>query len=489
MIGKFISTLGGSKEKLTFGVYIIVVLLSAFFVSDVLVLGWERGHLIVVLLEAAPFILLGITADTLGTFLFGAYLGLLLLLNIDPKKRWQGRLLILGTIIAVVAMQTQGVFEIEIIQNLPGLGGGILVGLIIGGGSKVIRDQVAEALEFRRAASIIYYVLALVTIVTLLEAHVEYPPLFDYGYAQGYLEVAPFPLEPEVDIATQSVYQHTIATGVFLFTLGKFMKYDAERSFFIIGPSESGKTLFLMGSYLEALESYSGGDGELLTTPMNPTQDLIEMLDQFDRTREEWAIGATGAGEVRELGFRYVHGQVFPLNVQIQALDYAGEHLGSIPDALSGVLDIEDYPNPAILRALVENIREADSLILIIDTERFLQTEDSLEIADYFDLLQAIDNKQVVLMATKTDLLAEEFTEETGLQPVRHYDDFVKYVNHRFSQNQQIQSLITETVGTKIHPVYYQTRITDNGERVPMRDQSDSIMVVGFDEFLEEIGS
>ncbi len=494
MIEKLYNSVGGSKKKIVFVVYVIIILVSAFFVSDVLVRGWEDGRLLKVIFQHAPFILLGISVNTVGAVLFGIYTGLLILLNIDPKKRWQGRFLAIGTIIAVVGMQTQGVFEISFVEAAPWFVGGIIAGLIVGGGTKLIENQTAQALEFRRAATVLSYILTIVTLTTFAEAHLTYPSLFEVQYFPRELSVSQWVLSlsppPEsVEVITESLYTDIAATGVFLFTLRRFIKYDAEMSFFIIGPSESGKTLFLIGAYLEALESYSGDNNGLLTTPMNPTQDLMQMLDEFDQSREEWTVGATGAGEVRDLGFRYVHGQVFPLNVYITALDYAGEHLPSIPDVLSGVLEIDDYPNPAILRALVQNVQQADTLVLMLDIERFVTTEQSLEISEYFDLLQAVDDKDVVLVATKSDLLAEEFIEETGLQPVRHYDEFVDYVNNYLSENQQIEALITETGGTNILPVYYQTRVTETGERVPMRDETNSVMIVGFNELLDKLGS
>jgi hypothetical protein len=94
-----------------------------------------------------------------------------------------------------------------------------------------------------------------------------------------------------------------------------------------------------------------------------------------------------------------------------------------------------------------------------------------------------------MLVATKADILAEEFKKDRGLEAYQYFNEFREYVNQEFTEgNQNIRTLVQDTSGTEIQPVYYQTRVTDNGERVPMRDSRGNVNIVGFDELLEEMG-
>lgn len=97
-------------------------------------------------------------------------------------------------------------------------------------------------------------------------------------------------------------------------------------------------------------------------------------------------------------------------------------------------------------------------------------------------------HKRVLLIATKADLFAENFQDELGLAPFQYYVNFVEHVNNQLMQSEQIQALVRETAGTEIYPVYFQTTEDDEGKRIPMRDDSGSVMVVGFDRLLTRLG-
>jgi len=139
------------------------------------------------------------------------------------------------------------------------------------------------------------------------------------------------------------------------------------------------------------------------------------------------------------------------------------------------------------LRRLADGVQSADTLILLLDVERFVNNEE-LEISEYFSILQASDSKNVLLVATKADVLADSFQEERGLEPYRHFDDFQEYVNIRLRESEQVDALVRELGGSVIQPVYYQTSENEVGDRVPMRNQEGSVMTVGFDNMLSEFG-
>lgn len=75
----------------------------------------------------------------------------------------------------------------------------------------------------------------------------------------------------------------------------------------------------------------------------------------------------------------------------------------------------------------------------------------------------------------------------TSVNAEQYFDDFEQFINDRLKNNQTIQSLVAQSAGSTIHPVFYQTRVNDDGERVPMRN-SGSVATVGFGNLLEKLG-
>ncbi|SDF54037.1 hypothetical protein SAMN05216218_10757 [Halorientalis regularis] len=411
----------------------------------------------------------------------GLFLGFLVLMTLDPKKRVQATLLWLGMLISLVGLLSLNLFLVEInfISEAPWFIGGLIIGLGIGGGRKLFQVQTADALEFRRASLGIFCILVLIVVAAFFEYHIQYPELFTV--TQDGIQTATASSEG-IGIETAGIFKNMLVSGLFIFVLAQFVTYDAEHDFFILGPRASGKSLFLIGAYLEALEQTSNSSSN---TPLNPSNDLVDMIQELDRPESEWIIEATGRGEVNVLSFQYVHGRVFPTNIGLQSIDYAGEYLNRLPDAITGTLP--DDSVDATLERLVDGVEEADTLVLLLDLERFMNDE-PLEITEYFDILRQANNTGVILVATKADVMAEEFREERGLEAHRYQEEFREYINQRLRGSQQVESLIQETAGTEIYPVYYQTKVNENGDRVPIRDDTNSVMTVGFDELLDLFG-
>jgi hypothetical protein len=289
-------------------------------------------------------------------------------------------------------------------------------------------------------------------------------------------------ITPRVQINQQGLVGNVVLSTVFIATLRQFVEYDAEQNFFVLGPPASGKSLFLIGAYLEALNRAEEAGTD---SPLSPSSDLMSMVEQLDMDTSDWIVEATAQGEVNQLSFQFVDGTIFPKNVQLTSLDYAGEYLDRLPDGLTGMLENE---NDQTLLELARNVQAADTLLLIIDVERFTNDE-PMDISEYFSILQAVEGKDVLLVATKSDILAEQFREERGIEAHRYFGDFKEYVNEELTRNAQVRNLVQDTAGSEIHPVYYQTTEADvGGGRVPMRDETNSVMTVGFDRLLNILG-
>lgn len=474
------TTVQRNREKLRLVAYFLVIGVLAWPMALMLGRAWKGAYVPQGLADALNTYL-SLSLEQLSVAGLGFFLGLLVLLTLDPKKRWQGILLWIGTVVSLIGLKSMGLFlpNVDIVGSAVWLVGGLVLGVFVGGGRRLARFQTSEPLEFRRAASSIFYLLAVLIAVGFVEAHVNYPDIIYVGKESARLRnLSGF----SVSIIQQSLVIDLVVSSGFVVTLGKFMEYDAEQDFFVLGPPASGKSLFLIGAYLEALEEHADSD---TNTPMNPSNDLLGMVEQLDMDTSDWIVEATEAGQVKELSFRYVHGTIFPKNIQVTSLDYAGEYLDRLPDALTGLLENEEDQT---LLSLARNVMDANTLILIVDVERFDNNE-PLEVAPYVSILQATDDKDVLLVATKADVLADQFREEQGIEAHRYFEDFKQYVNDQLQRNEQVRTLIQQTSGSEIHPVYYQTKEAEIGDgRVPMRDERNSVMTVGFGRLLDRLG-
>lgn len=476
MIDDVFTTVRENSEKVMLLVYLGVIGALAGPLAESMGKAWEQDGLSRALIHTHVYF--GVQLDELTALLIGLFLGFLVMMTLDPKKRWQGILLWFGFAIGLLALRSLGLIfpHVDFVETLPWWGGGLIAGVVIVGNKQLTRVQTAEPFEFRRAPTAVFYLLAVLVIVALAELHIQYP---EYIIRTGDgIAIAENP-DGSFGIETSGAAVNLLVAGGFLYVTKRFVEYDAEKDFFVLGPPASGKSLFLIGAYLEALDR----NDDNMSTPLNPSNDLAAMVDKLDQDNSDWIVEATASGEIKELEFKYIDGQVFPKYISVSGLDYAGEYLSRIPDALSGLLENEE---DTILLMLAKKIRKADTLVLVIDTERFV-SDQSLDISEYFPIVQATEDTDVMLVATKADLLAEEFTDERGLEPHRYYEEFQEYVNAELTQSENISALVQETAGSEIYPVYYETTVNEVDARVPMRDERGSVITVGFDKILERL--
>ncbi|WP_253738276.1 hypothetical protein [Halohasta salina] len=477
-IGEFLEENG---EKVKLGVYFLVVIGVGGMLFSTLGEAWRRAEL------AKPLILsldplVGVSLEQFAAGMFGLYLGLLALMIADPKKRIQGVLLGFGTAAALVGLLSVGLFipNIDFGANIVLIVGGIVAGTILGGGQQLLEVRTADALEFRRAASRLYFVLTGIIVVGMIEYHVTFPQLLAVSDAG----VSVQNVGGSLSFTQSGMFVNGLMSVVFVLTLREFVQYDSSETFFVLGPRASGKSLLLVGKYLAALDDATDRKAD---TPMNPSGDLMELVSSLDAVGQDagWEIRSTASADVKDLRFNFTKGRVFPKNVEIESLDYAGEYLDELPNAL---MSADDEIDNSTLRLLAQRVRDAETLILVIDMERYHRNE-SLGIEPYFDILDEASGTDVLLVATKCDILAEQFRDERALEAHQYFDEFQEYVNKKLVANDQtVRTLVQNTAGNEIHPVYYQTKVDDAGDRVPMRDPNGNVMTIGFDELLKKVG-
>jgi len=480
-MNKLSKILQSEGEKVLLGVYFLIMVAVAGPLFLTLGEAWRQSAIVrPAILSLNP--LISVSLEQFSALMFGLYLGFLLLLILDPKKRVQGLLLTVGTISALIGLLSIGLFipNINFAENILLLLLGIAGGTVFGGGRRLLEVRTTRALEFRRAAVLMFYLLSSIIIVGLTELHLNIPQFFEVTSNEIVLQS----VTPSLSINRSGLLMNAAMGGVFIFTLQRFVEYDSSESFFILGPPASGKSLFLVGKYLAALDDAAARDAD---TPLTPSSDLMELVDELDAMDQNagWGLASTGATDVEELQFQFVKGRVFPKNIQLASLDYAGEYLEELPHALASSPDEIDN---STLRLLSQRVSDADTLILLIDVERYHNNE-SLHIDPYFDILNATSDKDILFVATKCDILADEFRDKRALEPHQYFDEFQEFVNETLVENNQtVRALVQDTSGTEIHPVYYKTNIDDQGERVPLRDRNGNVITVGFEQLLEKMG-
>jgi len=472
-----IEMLRSNEEKLRLVLYLLVIVVLSLPITLMAGHAYQRAILMDYMLRLR--LLIGLNLVEVASAVFGIFLGLLLLMTLDRKKRWQAFLLWLGLGVALFALVQMDLFLANMdLSPVPSLVG-IAFGLFVGGIRDIFSNENIATMEFRNASRGIFVFLVVVVVFSLFENHVTYPDLL--RITQDGVELLTVS-SLDFGVETEGLLQNVLVSAIFLVTLRRFIQYDAEKGFFVLGPPASGKSLFLIGAYLEALRKAD----EETRAPLDPSDDLMSMIEHLDRPNNRWIVEATGQGQVEDLRFQYVHGDVFPKNVRLSTLDYAGEYLSQLPDVLTDTVMEENTDQVA--QRLASAVRAADTLILVVDVERFVDDAQNLDINPYYGILEAVGDKDVILLATKADLLAERFQEERGLEAHRYYDDFREFVNNQLRQSKTVDSLVLQTGGGEIIPVYYQTTENEHGERVPMRDDANQVMTVGFDYLLDRIG-
>jgi GTPase SAR1 family protein len=467
------------REQLAFVVYLALVLALAPQVAQLIGSAWEVSQVIKPL--ASLTMLVGLSSDVVVLGFVGLFVGLLGLMTVDRKKRWSALLLWIGFGIIVYLLMSSGqlIPEIEGANDLAWIAPGALFGLIVGGGLGAVRLRSIGPTEFRRGTWAVYMLITLVVLVSLLELHIDYPEFLSVS-AEG-LSIQLLQ-NPSIGLNSENLALNSVVGLASIVTVRRFVRYDAGEDFFILGPPSSGKSLLLIAAYLQALKR---GENKNVRNreALDPSQDLMELVENLDRDTSKWIVEATGRSELRDLRFKYIRGSLFPKNVTISSIDYAGEHLRRIPASLAGEIDDPDKE----LELITDGIEDSDTIILLVDVERHVNNE-GLGLAEYFRILEEAGDKGVVIVATKCDILADAFWEDREVSPEQAFGEFRQYVEDELCRSEQFNALLRQTPDSEVHPVYYETEFNEEGERVPVRDESGSVVTIGFDRLLNRLG-
>ena len=292
------------------------------------------------------------------SIILGFYLGLLVLLSIDYKKRIQGMLLLVGTIglvfpilwVEQVMLTAMGPIDFiialfSLVSTIKIVGGSNLEKLSFNTdavfSAGILSMGTNRPVEFKKAASLLWGLLAVFIIISFHEAYTSYPQfLFNVGN--------------EIEINTESISEYQIVgseaaaafdilvAALFLTSFRYFLQYDTGRQIFVIGPKSAGKSHLLVGLFATAeQQGFIFNPREQASDYLSAKRDLLE--------RGEW-VEATEA-EVHNMGFTYTSTGKFRRNINIAGLDYPGEYSYYIHQGLELTNEGLQIPSDPIFRS------------------------------------------------------------------------------------------------------------------------------------------
>lgn len=541
-----------NKEKLVFGSTLVVMVIAGGLMSSMLTRAIADSPLKVTIWRLVEP--LGVDAAAPGVLLFGTYVTALALLIIDRTKRPQSIFLIIVTVIGLGMMAQRGQFFPYLsVGDLALFLVGVALGVLYTGperiqeltvgdpndkAGQILTKRGSRRLEFRSAERLLYGLLGVIILIAFFEAHTDYQPLVEPNLLPNLEVYKTFEL---TNVNQEQLAIDFGATGVFLTMLYLFLGYDADRTYFIVGPKRSGKTHAAIALHEEAEEhGYN---------PRNEAGDLLEL--ETELVEGDGWVPPTNR-KTQNLSFSFTSKGIFKKNIRLEALDYPGELIRAILPAVRFHTEpketlLEEYPNiETKTQWLEEKVREskekdtafdqgttvmdggvendsghstptddlpetdsptdeafapdddaleeeadtaesssqpsgtsleveliqdeilpafdrADTLLLIVDLQKFL-AEESVAADVLYNLFDKSE-KDAIVVVTKADLIAEEFTEARGWKSAwtdEAYDEFRTYVENKLSEHNVLRNLLNKV--ERPYPVGYQTRKPDTDD-------------------------
>lgn len=432
-----------SRDHIKFLVFLTIVVILTPFLMDIIARSWNTE-----LMDWASETIRSIDPNGISILInmaIGFYVGSIILLFIDRYKRIQAILLSIGIYIMFGYMSESFGISWDIIF----LGIGTAIGIILG--SNLANGNInVDIKEFRKAANNI--------------------SIFSIAYA--ILSFLILYASPDQD--NSNFIKDAITILAFTYFFGKLMNYEAQGPrIFVLGPANAGKTMFLAGCYLRALN--------ITEIPARPSRALLQLIRQLHQRDIPWP---ERTGGIVEYQFTYETGVLFPRKTTMRTIDYPGVYLENLSEYMYTNKDVKkmDDVEKRYLNASQE-IADADSLIFIIDGAKYPRFED-MGITYYIEIIDKLHanrkNVKPYIIVTKSDLFMEEYGNKED------YAGFKKLIEKKFSQNVFLKNLLVEASNATFYPVFYYTKRI-NEEYVPMRDENGNVYTFGFDKFMDNL--
>jgi hypothetical protein len=439
--------IGIDKDYVKFFIIFGIVTILTPFLMDIIVRAWETD----LMKQLAD----GINSiDSSGTSILfsiaiGFYIGSIFLLYLDRYKRVQAILLSIGLVLVTDYISKSFSINFNIIF--------IILGTFIGGlsGNRfkfTYRKEVKQAAANIAIISVIYVVIS---------------------YIIFYLSTA--------DIS--NFIKDSAVVLIFSYFFGEVMNYEAKGSkIFVLGPAQSGKTLFIAGCYMRTLEISKG--------PVRPSPDLLELIDQMHKEEITWPRRTQ---EISKYQFIYESGSLFPKEIMLRTLDYPGPFIEKIYEYMYIKRRVQkgekDKKNGEEIKyeMVAKEITKSDKLIFIIDGSKYPNFAD-MGITQYVKILGKLQgnrrNVKPYIVITKSDFFIREYPNYEN-----DYEGFKQFIESRISKSIFIKELLNEA-SASFYPVFYYTKkFSEGGDEnyIPLRDENRNMYTYGFDKFMDDL--
>jgi hypothetical protein len=467
------------KEPLKLVLRFLVIVVTAPVIGWMFSRAWVPGNSVYD--QGREFLteLLGVpgpeATKLFAVFTFGIYLGLLILLTVDLRKRVQAMLLWLGTALALAAVASVGwvIPRVELTQlNVLGFLLGLVSAIVLEANQLRAIDSSESSFrrptqssgaisEFQYAAGVLFVVLLVAVVATLVQ----------------------------LVLADAIQVYDPVAAVVFLVVVFQFVSYESETSYATLGPERSGKSMLMLGLCLTLLQN-----NEMHPDPNSYLQSSLERASNLKSGQTTWPIPSTEPDTLQAASFEVIAGYYFPRRLELTALDYAGQHLTRIAERMgTGTNGVDDDGVPA---QVVDWISQTDTLLFILDVERLVYPEEfsddpvrdetiSWGLEHYTTITEGVDPEDTIVVATKCDILIDTGRVDPP-QSYDSYDEFREAVTEYLTARPDVQELFATTGESTIHPVYFITERRD-GTYVPYLDDSGNLAPVGYGQLVDEM--
>lgn len=427
-----------NKEYFLLFGYLGIILLT-FPLIDIFIRAWNREDGLIRLIANILWYIDPSGVSIFITLISGFYIGSIILMFLDRKKRTHAIILGIGFLIIFLYIISGNVFS-NVDWNFIYFFIGTGLGIILGGGLSILEGKK----EFRMAPKNISYfsfILILPTILTLLPNN-------------------------------ENIVIDAMIVGAFVILFGETINYEIKGpKIFILGPKNSGKTLFLAGCYLRALN--------ISEIPVRPSRYLLELIDEIHRDGVYWPSYTPG---IKDYQFNYETGKYFPKDTVIKTVDYPGPYLEKIVEYMDKESPKDDESDDYKYFQISQEVKNSNKLIFIIDGGRFPNFGD-MGIIHYIRIINKMNDMdkkvECFVVVTKSDIFKNEYDSDD-------YEEFKKYIEEKFSKNINVKQLLSEATNISFYPVYYYTKKTEGGY-VPMRDDYGNVFTYGFDKFMDDL--
>jgi len=251
-------------------------------------------------------------------------------------------------------------------------------------------------------------------------------------------------------------------------------RLPAAPDFMGFGGIAAGKRQMLAGLALTAAK-LSPQPG--LNTSPSTLQDIAQQGEPGG-----WGIGATAVDTVEPRRFNYAskedQSQIDDIP-QIETINYAPEYNDQIVENV--VTNEYTEIDSAILRHLCCWMKNCNTILVILDSQRFKSEEEILDCENFDLFLKKLQHKNIIPVFTKTDVFEDEFIGSTHSHPRVDQTRFQEFVHEQFRSTYDVYRTVLDHSEHEMgYPIYIETK-TRNSELVPKIP----IQTYGFERLLD----